>query len=355
MSTSAGQGPEFAIAPGQYHFAAMEALVNHPDLQGQTIPEHALSLALPAFVALGHVAIASEDNEAYDAWLAHTTNFVQEVQARDFDTLVEYYDRHVAELQFYGVEQGRVDIADKLHDHLAATDDYSSVHSIVKLCAKHEISPQVWIEKHLATADDRIYAWTQYFSEKRAIVSERHGRDLTAEEMLVPGSQQVIKDVVGGALTERGVIDFAQTAYELALHVETKKRIIDRYEMALAGRFGGDVDDGTLFDQEYAFRFATKVMNDPEMPQDVKMYLYNQTVAHLGGWEVHESWSGRGRLEIARAIELGEDVQAVLQMLEGKAQAASPMPAIQDRYRNTFTLVTAQLYADHGQFEQSAA
>ena len=73
--------------------------MNHPDLQGQTIPEHALSLALPAFVALGQVAIASEDNEAYNAWLAHTTNFVQEVQARDFDTLVEYYDQHVAELQ----------------------------------------------------------------------------------------------------------------------------------------------------------------------------------------------------------------------------------------------------------------
>ncbi len=354
MSTSGtGQGPEFALPPDLYRLADMQTVVGHPDLRGATAVDHEVQMVLPAFVSLGRVAIAEGDNEAYDAWLEHTETFVREVQQQPSSDVPEQHDQSIAALQFYGAIHGRTDVADRLHDMLATREDTYGMNSIVRLCAENDTNPRAWIERHLDTADKRAQAWKDYFGMKR-VHAEDKGQEFTTEEMRIPGSERVLKEVIDGALTNRGVLQYAQTAYDLAENVNAKKQVIERYDSALSARFGDEEADDTIYDQEAVFNFARRIMNDPDMEQDVKLYLYNQAVSLVGGWGAQDSIGGRGRLEIARTIELDEDMQATLQMLEGKVRDYSDNEHTRHRYKQNFTLATAEMYTARGQFAEAA-
>jgi|GEM_PF-2405922 len=357
MSISdAGQTPEFAIPPNLYRLEDVAPVVAHPDLMAETIPDYEVRMVLPGLVALGQVAIASGDHEAYDTWLEYTTNFVTTIQNRPEDGgyVVKQYEANVAELQFYGAIHGRFDMVDKLHEKLAAAEDTYAIKGVIGLCAETDTNPRIWIERHLDTAEERAHAWNDYFSKKQMIV-EGKGEAFTAEDMRIPGSEQVIRDVIDGALTDTGGLLYGKMAYELATDVQTKQEIIQRYDFALSTRFSDPEDiSETYYERSAALAFAQHVMNDPEIASDVKLYLYNQTVMRVGGRGDTDPVGDRGRLEITRAVEFDEDIPAVFQMLEGRISNYSDIENIRQRFRNSFISTAAHAYAERGQFEEAA-
>lgn len=350
---TSGQSPEFAIPGELYRLTDMDALVNHPDLQADAIELHEVPMVLPHIVALGHVAIAQGDNEAYDAWLEHTNTFVRTVQNRP-DNDVPAYTGSVVELQFYGAINGRADAADKLHEQLTAAEDRSNMTNIVWLCAKNDINPRIWIERHLGTADGRAEMWTQYFSTKKVDV-EAKGKDFTPDAMRIPGSDRLIRDILNDELTNSGIVRYGQTAYQLAPDARTKELIIGCYELAVSIRFDQEERSPNVYDQKAAFDFARTVMSDPNITQDVKLYVYNQVATLVGGWGYMDHIVGRGELEIAKAIECGEDMQATFQMLGGKVQNyCNGNEVLSARLLQTFALSAAKMYAERGEFAEAA-
>jgi hypothetical protein len=100
--------------------------------------------------------------------------------------------------------------------------------------------------------------------------------------------------------------------------------------------------------------FATRVMSDPEITHDVKMDLYTQVIAESSNWSDVGLIQPMGELELAKAINNGEDVQAVLEQLDGITKKHVDHPASQKNFQEYFTRAAADLYATYGDFQQAA-
>lgn len=350
-SVTGGEVPEFAIPAREYRLDAMRELVDHPSINAEGVEPTITGEILRAYVNLGHVAIAQGDNEAYDAWMTHTSEFANTAQLRETHLVTEQHFAEVTRLRFYGAIHGRMDMADEVHNTLDAATTRYNMDGLIELCAEHKINPGVWIERHVKNADERAAAWGDYLVRKQ-ITAERTGRELKPEELREPGSERFLKDVIDGELSHNGVISWGTTAYSLADTPHAKKQVIDRYSLAISGL--EEQDDFGYVDSAI-LRFATNVLSDPDVAHDVKMDLYNQVDAEVTNWDDKGQIQPRGALEIAKAIANGEDVQATLDRLDDITKKRITNAASQRNFQQYFARSAGELYAAHGDYEQAAS
>jgi len=352
MDIPTGRKPDFMPEPHQYRLADLQGIVTHPELQElDHINDYEAARILTSFVSLGHVAISRGDNEGYDEWMAYTTRFANRLQK---DPSLADLGRHqslIARLQFYGAINGRPDMADRLHTILAESSTLQPIKQIVELCAKHDINPSAWIERHLPDADQKDGAWTQFFSHKR-IEAVTLGRDLTPEQWREPGSERVLRDILTGEIPEEGILNWGITAYRTAGSVQDKLRLIEQYGATVI-RWTTLTADIPIYDKRAIYSFAAHVMADPEIPQATKTKLYDQATSWEDDLTTFDSFCHRGRLEIAKAIDTGQDVRAVFARLE-KILEHEKNDAFRTSYMEILQISAAELYAAHGNFEQSA-
>lgn len=353
MNIPSEQRPDYVPEPGQYRVEDLQPILTHEELIDlDCIDTIEAAKALTCFVGLGRVALSEGDHQAYDAWMAHTTSFVDRLQDDPDLSRPEEYEKFITRLQFHGVAQGRHDMEDKLHDALSQTADRRAIVEIVELCAQYQVNPSTWIEQHVPDPDDKAGVWNKFFEQKQAEAREA-GRELTPEEWREPGSECVFQDILAGKIPDEGVLNWGTMAYRGAATVQDKLRLIEYYSATML-RWTKATPEIPFYDKRAMYSFATEVMSDPEIPQTTKLDLYDKTMS----WEVSfsqlDAFMRRGELEIAKAVQTGEDVHAVFEKLCDIADTFEESRRNFEDYREFFTIVAAAQYAKQGNFGQAA-
>jgi hypothetical protein len=182
MPTIPGQPPAYAVAPNQYEYEVFADVAQHAELTGAAIEESDIGWALPAIVGLGRVALANDNLYEFRMWEWHAATFIDELYDREgLASDPAQYNRHLAEMRFFGAQGGDATAADALHE-MIDEGGTQELHTVVGLCAEHDILPDGWIAQHAQSAEARAAAWATYAFRKR-FVAQQTG-DMVATEAL---------------------------------------------------------------------------------------------------------------------------------------------------------------------------
>jgi hypothetical protein len=349
-----GTHGNYGLEPGQYAYDAFVHVVQHREVAPDTIREDDIAFALTGMVALGRVALSREDVGAYREWEGHTARFVDGLQDREMGYVPGQFYREVARIRFFGAAAGDIQAADKLHDMLDKDDSYG-LDTVMDLCAEHDVMPDAWINQHTETNDRSAGAWATYLRRRRTYAAE-HGQELTPADLRTAGSMGYLREFIAGNLSGETTLALATNVYKLAVSVDEKHQVIDRFGLTMSARIreAEEAEEGLRYsDLRFMVDMVDVMASDPEIRADIALDLADLAEREMPKLGDKRTLLDHGKLAIMTAVLRGSDLATVTATIP-TFTAYEPHPYNHDRMRDTLLGVAAKVYAARGQHETAA-
>jgi hypothetical protein len=301
---------------------------------------------------MGRVALAHEDLAEFRAWESHVSEFVDGLQVRPNLTFTrpQFY-RHVAEMRFFGAQGGDVQAADDLHTMLDAGGT-EALNAVLNLCAQHDVIPDLWIDQHTTTDEERAAAWQTYTFRKR-YNAERVGDKMPVAELRRPGAVRYMQNYIDGNLSNDQTLAFGTNVFHLAEDGVEKRQIVSRFGITLdAIIHEADEHDEYLSNEELRHS-----MGMVELIAKDNNDIHAETVLDIAAVVEREASAvgkqpsllrAQARMAVAVAVLRGMDIADIDTDLIPDLIKFENNPYNHDELRDTLLRVAAETYAGRG-------